>query len=370
MAETGHKSSRRFSLYPLAICRFALAIKKPPAKTAAKIRKVKFPKDDEAIWVHVRDFLEELERRAKTGSKVSNEHLNFVHYWCLEQFQKNLATKARAGQHSWPPPIRTILEMADYAIPLLLWLAEHQRENIKKYASNRWNWPGYFHLLKSEQSRYQDLLPVFNQTGTREIQPSPIDLGKNLCLNLSANRTSGDCLFRIAARAIFDVAHLEEKEGFNFPKTWMLCYGEPFHRLNGGKLHHKIEAFLKSLENFSRKNRAAWQPVFEAYLTWFFAPPEIKFKALPKFYQDNLAAALDTGTENQWFENFRQRKKLSEKEEREFMDYLKKASRNITPLQNENYPEISAIGGKSLKAKWNALKREILKRIFKLAPKE
>ena len=283
---------------------------------------------------------------------------------------RDLEKMSKAGQHSSPPPIRTILEMADFSIPILLWLSEHQRENIKKYARNRWNWPGYFHLLKSEQSRYQDLLPVFNQYGTQEIQPSPIDLGKDLGLNLSANRTSGDCLFRIAAHAVFDVARLEEKEGINFPKTWMLCCGKPFHKLNGGKLHHKIEQFLKSLGKFSRKNRPAWQPVFEAYLTWFFAPPEIKFKALPKSYQENMAAALDTGTENQWFENFRQRKKLSEIEEKEFMDYLKKAGRNITPLQNENYPEISAIGGKSLKAKWNALKREILKRIFKLAPKE
>ena len=51
-------------------------------------------------------------------------------------FVPDLEKMSKAGQHSSPPPICTILEMADSAIPLLLWLSKHQRDNIKSYAKD------------------------------------------------------------------------------------------------------------------------------------------------------------------------------------------------------------------------------------------
>src|SRR5947207_1928021 len=95
--------------------------------------------------------------------------------------------------------------MADWLVPLLLWLAENKPERVRKYAEDRWAWPGYFHMLKREQNRFESLLPKFNQAGTKVIKESPIGIGKNLGLNLNSRRMKADHLFFVAANSIYRI---------------------------------------------------------------------------------------------------------------------------------------------------------------------
>jgi hypothetical protein len=326
----------------------------------------------QGIFSKIDNLVKKLQTSADGGNKEARDKLNFLHWDRFQAFKKDLERKARAGEHGWPPPIRTILEMADFAIPLLLWLTEHQRENVKGYARERWTWPGYFHLLKKEQSRYQDLLPEFNQVGTKIIRASRIELGKNLGLNLNANLTNGDYLFLISANAVFEITNIEEtkKRSWGFPWQWIVAHGKEFEEPKGSKVSQKAENFLLSLGKFTRKNWLKWKPVFDTYLTFYFAPPEIKFEKLPKYFQENVYLALQTGTEKQWLENHKKTHPLNAVEETEWLDYLQKSSQKIEILQDSNHPEIRAIGGRTERTKWNAIKRELLNRIFKLAPKD
>ena len=100
----------------------------------------------QAIFSKIDDLVKKLQASADAGNKEARDKLNFFRWDTLRSLMRDLEKMSKAGQHASPPPIRTILEMADFSIPLLLWLSEHQRENIKKYARIRWEWPGYFHL--------------------------------------------------------------------------------------------------------------------------------------------------------------------------------------------------------------------------------
>ncbi len=132
----------------------------------------------QAIFTKIDDLVKKLQVSADGGNKEAKDKLAFFRWCTMRDYMKDLDRLSRAGQHASPPPIQSIFEMADFSIALLLWLSEHQRENIKKYARNRWAWPGQFHLSKREQGKYQALLPQFNQTGTKIIKESPIELGK------------------------------------------------------------------------------------------------------------------------------------------------------------------------------------------------
>jgi hypothetical protein len=314
-------------------------------------------------------LLKRLEARATAGSEIAKEHLNWLRWKASRELQEEIKQKAMAGQKGWPRPIRTLLEMADFTIPLLLWLAEHQRENVKQYARDRWAWPGYFHLLKREQRRYQALLPKFNKTGKEIVEASSIELGTNLGLKLNANLTKGDYLFLVAADSVRNVVQWDVTEHW----LWLMSHHHVPAITKGKKYFSASKKFLSSLGEFTKENWPKWKPVFDTYLTVNYAPPEIKFAALPADFQTTLYIAYLTGTERRWFENFRKSNRLTAIEETQWLADLQANAKFFhvsPPLLSVDRPEIREIVSdqKTERGKWNKLKDEVLKRIEKLAP--
>ena len=343
-----------------------------PAKPDAAIASEQIA---QAIFTKIDDLIKKLKSRAHAGNKEARDKLNFLRYYIFDEFKKDLEQKARAGHIGWPPPIRTILEMADFSIPLLLWLAEHQRDNIKKYARKRWGWPGFFHLSKNEQAKYQALMPEFNQTGTKILVESPIELGKDLGMNIVANQTKADYLFHLAARAVNTVAQSNKEERYRWGRFWIWfqSHHKPLSVLNVKNFHEKADKFFQKLGAFTKSNWPKWKPVFETYLTIQYAPPEIKFERLPKYGRENLLIAYDTGTQMQWFENFKKTHPMSAVEETKFISDMQKSAEwyDVRPLHQSDNPDIIRIvhPKKSVRAKWNELKKQLLTRIKNLAPK-
>lgn len=344
-------------------------MKNPKAKPPAKPARLN---SDEKLLNNFRSALEKLEASAASGSEKAAHDLNFFRWKLTRDLMTDMGQKAKAGQIGWPPAIRTILEMADFAIPLLLWLAEHQRENIKTYARERWAWPGYFHLSKREQAKYQALLPEFDQTGKEITKASPIELGKKIGLKLNANLTKGDYLFRAAAHAVNDVVQMD-KTRFGLNWHWLRAHHKPLLKCKGKAYLEGAEKFILSRGKFTRQNWTNWKPVFETYLTWHYAPPEIKFQVMPKDDQSNLMTAYQTGTHSQWFENHRMTHPMSAVEETQFLEDMKKSAIAFNApksLQTVDQPEIREViaGRKTQQGQWNALKKELLNRIENLAP--
>jgi hypothetical protein len=353
-----------FSLYLRVVCHFSFAIKSQNSKPKPKIRLVQ----------KIHQLLDQLKKRASQGDKESEDDLYFFRWIVTGDFQIDLSKKAKAGQPDSPPPIRTILEIADWAIPLLLWLTDHQRESVKKYARKRWAWPAYVHLLKREQARYETLLPKFNKTGTKIVKASPIELGSKLSLQLNANLTKGDFIFRIAANAINHLVQPEDPDFWHDNSWfWLPTLHKPLLKLK--KEAYAIEAnkFLNSLGKFTRKNWSSWKPVFETRRTFYYGLPEYKFELIPREWQSNLHICLQQGVEMQWFENFKKSKPMTAVEETKWLDDLKAQSKFYDanpPLQQIDLPEIREIveRKKTKRGKWIELKDEILKRIHNLAP--
>jgi hypothetical protein len=369
VAETGGKSSGRFWLYPLAVCRFAFGIKNAKSKPIPE--KIIYDPDD-VLWSNFQAAYKKVIDSANAGGKTARSQLDFFNWGIYDYFRKDIEKKARAGQAGSPHPISILFEMADFSISILFWLAEHQRDNIKKYARKRWAWPGLFHLSKREQNKYQALLPKFDKSGTKIIRESPIELGKNLGLQVNANLTKGDLLFQIAANAVNNVALLDREEMvWNGSWLWLRAHNKSFSKTK--KLHKQAEKFLASLGFFTKGNWPKWKPVFETYLTVKFAPPEIKFKILPKDCQSNLHVCYGIGAHMEWLENLKKTKSMSAIEETQLISDMKKRAAlydNAVPAQEYDHPDIKKIvlNQKSNRSKWNALKKEILKRIENLAP--
>jgi hypothetical protein len=319
-------------------------------------------------------LVKKLQTSADAGNKEARDKLNFFRWCTLRDLMRDLEKMSKAGQHSSPPPILTILEMADFAIPLLLWLTEHQRENIKGYARDRWAWPAYASLMSDQENRYDALLPTVDQSGTKIIIQSPIALGENLGYNISKPRTACDSLFQIAAIAIRDAYRLDEgkKNLLGLDLRWLRAHHKPLLKLEGIDYQKAAEKHLVSRGKFTRQNWKRWKPVFETYLTFYYAPPKIKFEIFPEDWKSNAQLAIMTRTEMQWLELYKKKHPMSEDTEKEILSDLKirASSYNVKPLQDNDAPEIRAIVEKRNKesSKWNALKSEILNRIYNLAP--
>jgi len=338
-----------------------------------KQKQVKNQTPDEMLAEKIHSLLGKLEKRAGDGNQKAREELNFIRWLCLDKLKPDLERRAKAGEIGFPPPIRTLLELADFAIPLLLWLSEHQTANVKQYARNRWAWPAYVHLSKQMQNRYEALVPKFNSTGKQLVTESPIGLGSNLGVIINPSRTKGDWLFVLAANTIRWVADIEEsrKVYFGRPWNWLLAH-KPFLELDHRNFDDAARKFLESHGRFTRATWDKWKPIFDTYITLHFGPPAEKFKLFPPNWKSNLFIAGHYGTEMQWFEEHRKSKSLSAVEETQSLFDLKAiaASHAVPPLQQIDRPEICEIVNrrKTDKGKWSELKGELLKRIFKLAP--
>jgi hypothetical protein len=94
----------------------------------------------QAIFSKIDDLVKKLQTSADAGNKEARDKLNFFRWDTLRALMRDLEKMSKSGQHASPPPIRTILEMADFSIPLLFELTELQKENIKGYACERWTW--------------------------------------------------------------------------------------------------------------------------------------------------------------------------------------------------------------------------------------
>jgi hypothetical protein len=362
-----------FSLYLTAVCDFSFRIKSTKSKSKKRIR---FTTKDAQESHNFAVALERLEKHAAKGSKDAEQNLTFFRWCMMRDLMKEIDRRSRAGQHWSPPPIQVLFEMADFSIGLLLWLSEHQRENIKKYARKRWAWPGLFHLSKSEQAKYQALLPNFNQTGTKIVAESPIELGKDLGMNINANITKADYLFHLASDAVHTVALSNKEERYRWGRFW-IWFQSHYKPLSGMKniknFHERADKFFQSRGAFTKSNWTNWKPVFETYLTIQFAPPEIKFPRIAKDWRGNLLTAYDTGTHFQWFENFKKTHPMSAVEETKWISDIQKSAESYKaiPLHQRDNPDIKRIVNpkKSVRAKWNELKKQLLIRIKNLAPR-
>ena len=311
------------------------------------------------------------------GDKDSANDLYWFRWIVAGELQEEVSKKAKAGQSDSPPPIQIILETADWAIPLLFWLTQNRRDSIKKYARTRWAWPGYFHLLKREQRKYESLLPKFNKTGTKITAESPIELGHDLALQLNANLTKGDFLFIVAANAIRRLIQTREPIDFWQSHSWLWFPGlhPPLAKLKKDRYQSEANKFLKSLGKFSRRNWSKWKPVFEMFLTFEYGPPDLKFGLITKSWRSNLHICLQHGLEIQWFENYKKSNPMTVIEETKWLEDLKTQSdfyKTHIVLQEIDRPEIREIidRRKTNRGKWIELRDELLKRIYNLARPE
>jgi hypothetical protein len=154
---------------------------------------------------------------------------------------------------------------------------------------------------------------------------------------------------------------------------WFRTHQRAIAKLKGDKFHEAADKFFLSLGLFSKANWPKWKPVFETFLTFQYAPPELKFERIPKPFQENLVSAYHTGTHMQWFENFKKSHPISAVEETQFLEDMKKSAIAFEapkPLHTVEQPEIREViaGRKTQQGQWNALKKELLNRIENLAP--
>ena len=320
-------------------------------------------------------LVDQLEKKAARGDEESEQDLHYFREQIMIDFHNIISQKVKSGEPYWQP-VRSILQIADWAIPLLLWLTEHRLESVKKYARKRYTWPAYAHLLKREQSRYQKLLPKFNKTGTKIIEVSPIELGGNLPFQLNANLTKGDFIFRVAAHAISYLAPPYDSQDFLHDNSWLWLpkHHKPLLKLHKDDYSSEALKFLNSLGGFSRNNWHKWKPIFESYIAFKYGLPESKFELFPKEWQSNLDICFRHGAEMQWFEIYKETNKMSAAKIAECSADLRDKAKFYNaspPLQSIDQPEIREIINrkKTERGKWNELKDELLKRIYKLAPK-
>lgn len=346
-----------------AACHFSTGIKSKNSKS--EIRLVQ----------KIYSLLSQLKKKAAQGDEESEQDLFNFRDNITSEFQKHLSQTAKSGQPDYGPPIRVILEIADWAIPLLLWLTEHQRENVKKRARNRWTWPAYIHLSKREQNRYKKLLPKYNKTGTKIVEASPIELGSNLPFQFNANLTKCDYLFQVAASAIDYLVPPYDSSKFLHSRSWLWLpnHHKPLLKLNREAYAIEAANFLNSFGKFTRESFPKWKPVFESYLTFRHGLPEDKFELFPKEWQSNLDVCFRHGAEIQWFEIYKRKNRMTAAKEAECLADLQAKSKLYhasPPLQNVDLPEILKIveRKKSDHGQWNELKMELLKRIENLAP--
>lgn len=99
LAETGGKSSGRFWLYPLAVCRFDFRIKSAKSKPAVKPdASIASEQIAQAIFTKIDDLIKKLKISADAGNKEARDKLNFLRWDVFQDFKKDIDQKARAGQ--------------------------------------------------------------------------------------------------------------------------------------------------------------------------------------------------------------------------------------------------------------------------------
>ena len=227
----------------IVVCHFDSVIKISKSKRR-KSKKLN-PDDIRKIGHQARVTLEALRNLAAAGNEDAKDEFEWLLRNSLDELKTQLERKSKAGELSCRiQPIGTMLEICDFVIPLLLWLSKNQSENIKKYARNRWSWPTFIHLLKQEQTPYQNLLPKFNRPGTKIVSESPIELGRDLSLNLNAIRTKGDYLFRVSAHAVYSVAKFaRDKDNIPHNLVWMRWHHKSLQKLYGDKFQLGAEKY-------------------------------------------------------------------------------------------------------------------------------
>lgn len=320
-------------------------------------------------------LLDELKRRADGGSEMAKQELFRLRSISFEDFKKFIEQKAKAGHIGRERPIGTLLEIADWVTPLLLWLTEHQLENVKKYARDRWQWPGLIHLCKTEQKKYEALSPKFNKAGTKIRTESPIALGETLGLNINARKTVCDYLFRVAAHAVVSVTKFNRIDGISRNLNWLRWHHKPLQNLSGAVFQTRAENYLETLGRFSRANFPNWEPAFDSFLTLRFGPYQERTRLIKLELPQDLISALIGGTQSQWLDNYVQKKPMKQDMLDGTWRLLYKMNRDFfkePPLVESELPEIRRIVGQIKKpsAKWNGLKRQLLKRIHNLAPED
>ena len=260
------------------------------------------------------------------------------------------------------------MAITDFAIPLLLWLSEHQSENIKDYARNRWQWPSLIHLCKREQTKYEKLF-------------SKIELGRNIDLNINPSRTNGDYIFTIAAHAVFAVKNFEpevrkfssgSEELIHWNLRWMRGHHKRFQKMESKKFQSAAENFLRSLGKFSRKNFDNWKPVLKTFLTMRHGPFRERLRLLNIKLDDESIQEMQKGSAYHWLGKYRSKHPMDDKEFAEtakLIDEIKWYYFRDPQLLENDSEAVQKIAGrcKTPSGQWTELKDEILKRIHKLA---
>jgi hypothetical protein len=344
-------------LYLLAVYHFSTGIK----RTKSKATKVVWS-EARKIGHQARNILEKLEKMAADGNAHAKDELGWLLSNSLDEIKRQIERKSKSGELSDRlPPIKTILDFCDFSIPLLLWLSEHQPENIKKYARDKWQWPSLIHLCKREQSKYETAIPIK-------------ELGADLHLNINPSRTNGDYLFNISAWAIFCVTRFARgKDNIPHNLNWVCFQIKPQKKMKQGEFQIAAEKFLESLGKFSRANFVKWRPVFDTFLTSKFSPDKTREKFLGVELPQGLIDAWRMGMENQWHEHYYKTMTMNQDEYHKlsgFWWHLRWNYFTEPPLQDSDRPEIRKLLEhiKTEDGKWTELKDVILKRIEKLAP--
>jgi hypothetical protein len=257
------------------------------------------------------------------GNDEAQDQLEWLQWTCWEEIKKNIKSRAMAGKKSSRfPPIRTLLEMADFAIPLLRSLSKSQLQNLKDCASNRWTWPSLIHLCKREQTKY-------------ELLASKIELGGNIKLNINPSRTNGDYIFTVAAHAIYSVTQFEPdmKTGVHTYLRWFRGHGKRFQNMKQEIFQGEAKKFLRGIGRFTRENFPNWKPVFETFLTMRHGPFKERLRLLNIQLDDDSIQEMRSESAYKWLKKHRSKnldddKKFSQVAD--FYDLIKGLIHNVT----------------------------------------
>lgn len=295
---------------------------------------------DNPVIARARKAFDALVKAARAGDDEAQAEIEVMQITMLFEYEDTIVKRIREGKES-THHIRALFEMADFAIPTLLWLANKHPEKLRPFAGKRLVWPAYVGRSAIFEEEYRALLGTCNQAG-EWIDLGPLNLAGDLPFRVN-RKTRNGILLAAAIRAIrfLTVDYLDDPKA----SYYLVRFAPNICRSDEREKRNQVAtAFLKSIGPLNESNWEKWEPVLEHVLTIMYGPKENRSKLLPRTF----AIAERCGHDGRYLKNLR----------------------NAKPIQSmTQFPEIRTIANlrKTSHGQWNDIKNQILRRCKSLA---
>ncbi len=274
--------------------------------------------------------------------------------------------------------IQELLWLADDTIQCLAWLAKNRSSDCARHAARRFNWPGFISVLASINRKSREVV-------------SHIPLGKDY-KHIDWKRTEVDKLFHAA---LFINKYISKPQADSFSGV----YYAPFIK---GVLWMSMEERGAAIKKFNEKqgpqtraNWKKWKPLIARVVTLYYGPSSEKWKLIPNYrippkkfkfrkplavervklktYRDICPAEI-FGVLKEWIKYLSQKIKFSESEIAELQTWLDRQNKyqgRTCIMEIEPDEALKKIHARVERRDggWGDFKSEILKRCFRLLPK-